>query len=105
VPFFEPKRNFWLAFFSGACELEVWNMRQSPFPIVLAVFIWNVLWLMPLQAQESRGMITGNITDAEESILPGARVELKPGGQSEVSNAQGEFTTVRVPLGAALNRS
>src|SRR3984893_5786113 len=74
-------------------------MRQSPFSIVLAVFMCKVLWLMPLQAQEPRGMITGNITDAEESILPGARVELQPGGQSVVSNAQGEFTILNLPVG------
>src|SRR5690242_11201149 len=74
-------------------------MRQSPFPIVLAMFMCNVLWLMPLQAQEPRGVITGNITDAKESILPGARVELQPGGQSVVSNSQGEFTILNLPTG------
>jgi len=48
---------------------------------------------MPLLAQEPRGMIMGNVTDAEQSILPGAQVELQPGGQSVVSNAQGQFTS------------
>lgn len=73
-------------------------MRQS-FSMVLAVFMCNLLWLMPLQAQEPRGTITGNITDVEESILPGARVELQPGGQSVVSNAQGAFTILNLPAG------
>ena len=74
-------------------------MRQSPFSLVLAVLMCNVLWLMPLQAQETRGMIMGNVTDAEQSILPGAQVELQPGGQSVVSNTQGQFTILNLAAG------
>jgi hypothetical protein len=44
-------------------------------------------------------MIMGNVTDAEQSILPGAQVELQPGGQSVVSNAQGQFTILNLAAG------
>jgi hypothetical protein len=67
--------------------------------VVLALLTCTVLWMMPLHAQERRGVITGNITDAEQGILPGARVELQPAGQSVVSNAQGQFTMLNVAPG------
>ena len=74
-------------------------MPQSLFSVVLAVLTCNVLWLTPLLAQEPRGMIMGNVTDAEQSILPGAEVQLQPGGQSVVSNAQGQFTILNLAAG------
>jgi hypothetical protein len=80
-------------------ELEVVIMSQSLFSVVLAVLTCNMLWLTPLLAQEPRGMIMGNVTDAEQSILPGAQVELQPGGQSVVSNAQGQFTILNLVTG------
>lgn len=74
-------------------------MPRSLFSVVLAVLTCSVLWLMPLLAQEPRGMIMGNVTDAEQSILPGAQVELQPSGQSVVSNAQGQFTILNLAAG------
>ena len=74
-------------------------MCNSLYSRFAAMLVFSLLWLMPLHAQESRGMITGNVTDAEQGILPGARVELQPGGQSVVSNVQGQFTILNLPAG------
>jgi outer membrane receptor protein involved in Fe transport len=74
-------------------------MRKSLYSVFLAVLVCNILGLMPLRAQERHGLIMGNVTDAEQGILPGARVELQPGGQSVVSNAQGQFTILNLPAG------
>jgi outer membrane receptor protein involved in Fe transport len=74
-------------------------MPQSLVAVVLAVLSCNMLWPVSLDAQERRGMITGNVTDAGQGILPGARVELQPGGQSVASNAQGQFTMLNVAPG------
>ena len=74
-------------------------MPKSHHAVVLAV-LWGALsCLTPLHGQERRGMITGSVTDVEQSILPGARVELQPGGQSVVSNAQGQFTILNLTAG------
>ena len=43
-------------------------------------------------AQERGGTITGLVTDSGHYVLPGARVELQPAGQSAVSDAEGRFT-------------
>src|ERR1700681_2231057 len=74
-------------------------MPKSLVAVVLAVISCNMLWPVSLDAQERRGMITGNVTDAGQGILPGARVELQPGGQSVASNAQGQFTMLNVAPG------
>jgi len=36
------------------------------------------MWVMPLDAQERSGWITGSVADSGGGILPGARVELQP---------------------------
>lgn len=74
-------------------------MPKSLCSFMLAVVACSVLSLTPLQAQERRGMITGNVTDAQQGILPGAQVGLQPGGQSVVSNAQGQFTILGLAAG------
>src|ERR1700676_709999 len=74
-------------------------MPKSLVAVVLAVLSCNMLLPVSLDAQERRGMITGNVTDAGQGILPGARVELQPGGQSVASNAQGQFTLLNVAPG------
>jgi TonB-dependent receptor len=74
-------------------------MPKSLFSAVMAVFACALFSLMPLHAQEHRGTITGNVMDAEQGILPGAQVTLQPGGQTVVSNAQGQFTILNLAAG------
>jgi hypothetical protein len=61
----------------------------------LAVVLLSVLGLgltlTPALAQTGRGMITGRVTDTQGAVLQSARVELQPGGQSTLTDAQGWF--------------
>lgn len=68
-------------------------MRKSLFSLPLVIFLCNVLWLTPFDAQERKGAITGRVTDTNNDALVGARVELQPSGHIAVSDAQGQFTT------------
>ena len=67
-------------------------MRKSLCSLFLVTVISNVLWLSSAMAQDRNGSITGSVTDSAKGVLPGARVELQPKGQSVVSNGQGQFT-------------
>jgi TonB-dependent receptor len=57
------------------------------------------MWVMPLDAQERSGWITGSVADSSGGLLPGARVELQPQGNSAVTNGQGQFTISGVAPG------
>ncbi len=69
----------------------------------LAVFIVAVTFhihpMTPVQAQERKGTIIGHVTDATRAVVQGARVELQPGGQTTVSDGQGQFTIPGVAAG------
>lgn len=67
-------------------------MRRSWYSLILFLSFINLLWLVPAQAQERKGAITGRVTDAEHAVLQGARVKLQPNGRAVVSDAQGQFT-------------
>jgi hypothetical protein len=44
-------------------------MRKSLASLVLFVFLSSVLGLIPIQAQERTGSITGTVTDASGGVL------------------------------------
>jgi len=44
------------------------------------------------RGEERKGAITGTITDSAHAVLPGARIELQPTGQSTASDGKGQFT-------------
>jgi TonB-dependent receptor len=44
------------------------------------------------RGEERKGAITGTITDSAHAVLPGARIELLPTGQSTASDGKGQFT-------------
>jgi TonB-dependent receptor len=52
----------------------------------------SIFGLLSSGAQERRGAITGRVMDASRAVVPGARIELQPGGQTAVSDGQGQFT-------------
>ena len=58
----------------------------------MAAIVLNAFLLMPTVAQNSKGTILGRAADSAGGELQGARVMLRPGGYSTVSNGQGEFT-------------
>src|SRR5258708_32511973 len=66
-------------------------MRKSRYSVFLMMLLVNVLWLIPAQAQENKGTITGHVTDADRAVLQGARVEVQPNGRTVISDAQGQF--------------
>ena len=50
-------------------------------------------------AQNARGIVTGRASDKSGGALQGARVDLRPGGASVVTNVQGMFTITDVSPG------
>ncbi len=75
-------------------------MRRLWLAAFIVVLMFRVIFpTTPAQAQEHKGTITGRVTDATRAVVQGARVELQPGGQTAVSNGQGEFTISGVTAG------
>ena len=50
-------------------------------------------------AQERNGTVAGLVTDAGHYVLPGARIDLRPLGQSAVSDPDGRFSIANVKPG------
>ncbi|HEY1940212.1 MAG TPA: TonB-dependent receptor [Candidatus Angelobacter sp.] len=48
---------------------------------------------------QSRGGVSGRVTDSSGAVLQGARVELQPQGITAVTNQLGEFTFTNIPQG------
>jgi TonB-dependent receptor len=65
----------------------------------MSAFVFNLFYVTAATAQERKGTITGHVLDASRAVLPGARVELSPTGQTTASNGQGEFTLSGVAPG------
>jgi TonB-dependent receptor len=65
---------------------------------LLSLLAISIFGLLPACAQQ-RGTITGHVTDATRAVVQGARAELQPGGQTAVSDAQGQFTIVGLAPG------
>jgi TonB-dependent receptor len=55
--------------------------------------------VLPAAAQERKASVTGRVTDASHGVLPGARVELQPGGKAAISDTHGDFTLTDVSAG------
>jgi TonB-dependent receptor len=68
--------------------------------LLVVLFLCQLLLTpAPINAQERGGSITGVVTDASHDVLPGARIELQPVGQSAVSDQEGRFTITNVKAG------
>jgi hypothetical protein len=55
---------------------------------------------LPAAAQGQTGTISGTVADSGNSALPGARVNVAPGGASTASDSQGAFTIPNVVPGS-----
>ncbi len=69
-------------------------MRKFQYFLLIVVMLWNVLCLIPANAQEAKGTIAGSVKDSAGGVLVGALVELQPTGKRAVSDDQGQF---RIP--------
>src|SRR5882762_1197098 len=70
----------------GLCEgliiiAEDPNMRSIKNSLFIVVTLLNVLCLVPIGAQESKGTISGTVKDPAGGVLVGALVELQPTGK------------------------
>jgi len=66
---------------------------------VLCLVVISALLVSSADAQTARGAVTGSVTDSSGAVLPGAKVELQPGGLSVVSDANGQFTITNIAPG------
>lgn len=60
--------------------------------VCLAFSISLLSLSLSLFAQDHHATVTGHVTDSAQAVLPGARVELQPGGSSAISDASGDFS-------------
>jgi TonB-dependent receptor len=58
-----------------------------------------LLLIGSLSAQQGSGSITGKVSDPSQGVVPGARIELQPGGQSAQSDGNGDFSIKDVSPG------
>jgi hypothetical protein len=76
--------------FAMVCAMSL--RTTLSFAIVLFGFITAV-------AQTNRSMIIGTVTDSAQALLPGATVQLDPGGLSTTADSSGQFTFANVAPG------
>jgi len=68
---------------------------------VSASFLCFVLFSLALaNGQAARGSVAGHVVDSSGAVLPGAKIELQPGGATAVSDTQGQFTIYNVVPGS-----
>jgi TonB-dependent receptor len=77
----------------SGCGLRSLFMALLLFPLFIS------LTAAPGFAQTGRGAISGRVTDSGGAVLQAARVEVQPGGQSAVTDAQGQFVIGDLPAG------
>ncbi len=65
----------------------------------LFLMVSNVVLTPTAPAQDKRGAISGRVTDTSQGVVPGARIEVQPGGQSAITNANGDFSVPNVNPG------
>src|SRR5882672_5870039 len=58
-----------------------------------------ILGVVSAVGQQGTGTIAGKVTDSGQSVLPGARIELQPGGKAVLSDSNGEFSITGVDPG------
>jgi len=75
-------------------------MRRLLLPLLMSTFVFTLFfYVTTATAQERKGTITGHVIDPSRAVVQGARVEVQPGGQTAVSDNQGQFTISGVTPG------
>jgi TonB-dependent receptor len=67
--------------------------------LILGVVLLGLFSAGAVRAQVGRGSLAGSVVDIAGAVLPGARITLQPGGQTTVSDAQGDFLLTNVSPG------
>ena len=67
-------------------------MRKSLYSLFPGMVVANVLWLIPIAAQEHKGSIAGRVLDMNQGAMIGARLGLPPTVQTAVSEDPGEVS-------------
>ena len=73
-------------------------MRTYLFGLSL-ILLFSAFSTSVASAQTSRGTVVGHVVDSGGAVLPGAKVQLQPGGHAVVSDSTGQFTFSNVPPG------
>ncbi|MGH9511626.1 MAG: TonB-dependent receptor [Terriglobales bacterium] len=73
-------------------------MRRYWYSSFIMMLVCSISLLTGAAAQQS-GTVAGTVVDTSGAILPGATLQLQPGGNVAVSNGKGEFTIPNVPSG------
>jgi TonB-dependent receptor len=74
-------------------------MRKFLWSLLLATFVFQMIWGVPANAQAGKGTVTGTVKDSGGSALRGAIVAVQPLGRSVVSDDQGQFRIADLPAG------
>ncbi|MCU1308853.1 MAG: TonB-dependent receptor, partial [Acidobacteriaceae bacterium] len=74
-------------------------MRKCINSIFLLFSIAILIGPIGAAAQDKSGAITGRVADAQNAVLPGARVEMLPRGQVVASDAKGQFAILNLSPG------
>ena len=74
-------------------------MRSFSKCLCLTLLFATFLCVVPANAEERSGGISGTVTDSTKGALPGARIELQPKGTSVATNGQGQFFIADLPPG------
>ena len=83
------------------CRSFPLSRLQAP---VLAVLTTILLLALSVSAQNTNGRIIGTVTDAQEAVVPGARVRVTNVGTNVVSetvtNSEGAYQVFQLPVGS-----
>jgi TonB-dependent receptor len=77
--------------------MEGLHMRR--FLGLLLAVVCSLVLNSPVSAQSGKGTVVGTVRDSGNSALQGALVELLPLGRKAVSDSQGQFRIMDVPVG------
>ena len=67
--------------------------------VIVFLFVISALCAINVYAQDRHVTITGRVLDASEGVLPGARIEVAPGGITAVSDGHGDFALTNLTPG------
>jgi hypothetical protein len=65
--------------------------RKSLFVCLVSLLVFGFMCIAGAFAQSSGGTITGRVSDPRQGVLPGARIDVQPVGNTVMSNNNCEF--------------
>ena len=98
VPQLSPKTQGFLCWFLGLIGCVVWTLSPTP-TSARPTSSAGIASSTSASDQNSKGSITGHVTDTGGGVLHGAAVSVQPGGLTTTSDSQGQFTITNLPSG------